>query len=211
MADAPFLEAPDCAAPAPDDAPGIIELPAPNLERDRPLLKALERRTSSREFSPEGLPPSLVGEILWAAFGVNRINTGGRTAPHHDDARDINAYAFLSGGIYRYDPFAHRLVLRRAGDARHLTGTQQFVTNAPLNLIYVALPPKDAPWQTDCVSTPELITIGAISQNVSLYCAASGLATVIRGSFSRARLAEVMDLRDGEVAVLAQSIGRPVS
>jgi nitroreductase len=58
---------------------------------------------------------------------------------------------------------------------------------------------------------PELLTIGAIAQNVSLYCAASGLATIVRGSFSRSYLADVMDLRDGEVAVLAQSVGKPLS
>ncbi|RQH02116.1 nitroreductase family protein [Paraburkholderia dinghuensis] len=211
MADAPFLEAPGCFAPEPDDILGIVELPAPNLERKRSLMKALGDRASHREVSPEALSTTLISEILWAGFGVNRVITGGRTAPRHDDARDIDIYAFLRRGIYRYDPLSHRLLLRKAEDARHLTGQQAFVTDAPLNLVYVALPPKDPTSKPDRISTPELITIGAISQNVSLYCAASGLATVIRGSFSRARLAEVMELRYGEVAVLAQSIGKPGS
>jgi nitroreductase len=211
MTDALFLEARGCFEPEPDDILGIVELPAPNLERKRSLMKALGDRTSHREFSPDALSSALIAEILWAGFGVNRIITGGRTAPRHDGARDIDVYVFLRRGIYRYEPRSHRLLLRRAVDARHLTGVQEFVETAPLNLIYVALPPKDPASKPDCIATPELITIGAISQNVSLYCAASGLSTVIRGSFSRSRVAEAIDLRDGEVAVLAQSIGKPVS
>jgi len=211
MTDALFYDVLDSAEPELDDILGIVELPAPNLERDRSLMKALARRSSRREFSSEPLSPALVGEILWAAFGVNRTANGGRTVPRHDHARDIDIFAFLRRGIYRYDPLAHRLLLRRAEDARHLTGTQKFVADAPLNLVYVARPPKVAPPQPDRIDMPELITIGAIAQNVSLYCAASGLATIVRGSFSRSYLADVMDLRDGEVAVLAQSVGKPLS
>jgi hypothetical protein len=211
MVDALFFEASGCFTPEPDDILGIVELPPPNLERKRSLMKALGDRASNREFSPDGLSTALIGEILWAGFGVNRILTGGRTAPRHDDARDICVYAFLRRGIYRYEPLSHRLLLTRPEDARRLTCAQSFVADAPLTLVYVALPPKDATASPDRISTPELITIGAISQNVSLYCAASGLATVVRGSFPRAHLAEAMDLRDGEVAVLAQSIGKPAA
>jgi len=50
---------------------------------------------------------------------------------------------------------------------------------------------------------------GAIAQNVYLYCAAAGLATVVRGLVDRKRLAPAMGLRRDHRIVLAQTVGFP--
>jgi nitroreductase len=52
---------------------------------------------------------------------------------------------------------------------------------------------------------------GFISQNVYLYCASEGLATVVRASIDRPALARVMGLRPDQKITLAQSVGYPRS
>jgi nitroreductase len=48
---------------------------------------------------------------------------------------------------------------------------------------------------------------GFISQNVCLFCASEGLATVVRGSVERAALAKALKLPEHKRIVLAQTVG----
>jgi hypothetical protein len=92
------------------EAVEIIELPAPDVEAGTPLMTALSRRRSQRTFNEEALSAGVLGELLWAANGINRPETGGRTAPSAHAFNEIDVYAALPGGVYRYDPQGHRLV-----------------------------------------------------------------------------------------------------
>lgn len=123
--------------PAEAGAPAVIDLPPPDLGAGLPLMSALSLRASTREFSSAALAPTTLGELLWAADGVNRPTTGGRTAPSAHAFNEIDVYAALPDGVYRYDAALHRLLLKHAVDARNLTGYQDFVGAAPLDLIYV--------------------------------------------------------------------------
>ena len=86
-------------------------------------------------------PPSLTltatWGLLWAADGVNRPD-GGRTAPSAINAQKIDLYVALPTGAYRYDAGAHALQLVAAADVRRVTGYQDFVDEAPLDLVFVA-------------------------------------------------------------------------
>ncbi|APR39284.1 SagB/ThcOx family dehydrogenase [Paraburkholderia sp. SOS3] len=189
-------------------APAFIELPEPDLGAGLPLMSALSMRASTREFSDEALLPATLGALLWAANGVNRPATGGRTAPSAHAFNEIDVYAVLEDGVYRYDAPAHRLVLKHAVDARNMTGYQDFVGNAPLDLVYVVCMSKllaMAPQQRDIFSA---VAAGAIAQNVSLYCASAGLATVVRGWINHALLAGALSLNEDELPILAQTVGK---
>ena len=50
---------------------------------------------------------------------------------------------------------------------------------------------------------------GAIAQNVYLYCAGSGLATVIRAWIDRAAIADALGLTHDQQVLLAQTVGFP--
>jgi nitroreductase len=50
-------------------------------------------------------------------------------------------------------------------------------------------------------------TAGAMAQNVYLYCASQGLATVIRAWFDRDALARAMGLLTDHQVLLAQTVG----
>ncbi|WP_321909736.1 nitroreductase family protein [Burkholderia cepacia] len=189
------------------ESPPLIDLPYPDLDGGPPLMTALAARMSSREFAATPLPPATLGAMLWAADGVNRPVGGGRTAPSAHAFNEIDVYVALPYGVYRYDAPAHRLVLKHAVDARNLTGYQDFVGRAPLDLVYVVrtaaildMPPQ----QRDVFSA---IAAGAIAQNVSLYCAAAGLGTVVRGWINHRVLADALRLNEDELPILAQTVG----
>lgn len=188
----------------------VIDLPPPRENAGAPLMTALSRRASTRTFSGEPLALTTLSELLWAADGVNRPKTGGRTAPSAHALNEVDVYAALPQGVYRYEPLSHRLLLKHQVDARNMTGYQDFVGTAPLDLVYVVRTSVllDAPRQER--GTFAAVAIGAMAQNVSLYCASEGLATVVRGWINHRILGDALHLNEDELPVLAQTVGKPV-
>lgn len=188
-----------------------IKLPAPQTEGGKPLMQALKLRQSAREFGTEKLPPQVLSNLLWAAWGINRPD-GRRTAPSASNKQEIDVYVTLPGGAYIYDAVAHALNPVAAGDLRAATGTatQAFPATAALNLVYVADTSKVARPATD---PQQAMNIGAdagfIAANAYLYCASEGLATVVRASVDKPALGKALKLKDTQVIVLAQSVGYP--
>lgn len=184
-----------------------ITLPAPRTEGGKPLMQALKERMSTREFSEKKLAPQTLSDLLWAAFGINRPD-GKRTAPSTRNWQEIEVFAVMQDGAYLYDAKSNTLKQVAAGDVRKVAGAQKFVESAPLNLVYVADFAKMKGSEED-LSLYSGADVGFISQNVYLFCASEGLATVVRGSVDRAALAKVMKLRPDQRIVLAQSVGKP--
>lgn len=186
---------------------GTFELPVPALPQRVTLDQVLKKRQSTRSFHPDALSPEVLSSLLWAAAGVNREQQGGRTAPSAHDWKEIDVYAVLPEGAYRYEPRTHRLLLIKVEDLRDCTGTQDFVATAPLNLVYVAdldrmveVPAEDRPFLAGADT-------GFIAQNVYLCCAAAGLGTVVRAMIDRRRLASALGLPVNQRITLAQTVG----
>jgi hypothetical protein len=118
--------------------PNAIELSAPRSRGGKPLMEALRLRRSIREYATRPLPSQVLSDLLWAAFGINRSASGGRTAPYWRHIMVIDIYAAMADGVWLYEPQAHRLLPFLSRDIRGETGTQDFVGTAPLNLVYVA-------------------------------------------------------------------------
>ena len=189
--------------------PLTITLCEPAPDSGVPLMTALARRCSTREFADTPLSNRQLSELLWAADGVNRPNSGGRTAPSARKVNEIDIYAALPNGVYRYDAGQHLLVLKRPVDARNSTGYQDFVALAPLDLVYVVNYSRllEIPKEQQAVFSGT--AAGAIAQNVYLYCASAGLVTVVRAWLNHRNLAEILGLNEDEVPVLAQTVGLP--
>jgi nitroreductase len=190
--------------------PADITLPAPRMA-GTPLMNMLARRQSRRDFASTPLPMELLSDLLWAAFGVNRADTGGRTAPSALNAQEIDVYAAMAGGLYLYDAKRHGLRRIALVDARRVTGYQDFVDEAPLDLIYVANQRVAVPVPHEQRDTYAAACAGAIAQNVYLFCAAEGLATVVRGWFDRTALGKVARLGPRQRVLLTQTVGYPRS
>jgi SagB-type dehydrogenase family enzyme len=183
------------------------ELPPPQLDGEMSLMSALKQRRSGREFSSRKLPPQVLSNLLWAAFGINRPGTGGRTAPSAHGWQEIEIYAAMEEGLFRYDHKAHALQLLKSVDLRRLTGRQEFAGVAPLDLVYVADLGRMQGAGTEDTLLYSAADTGFISQNVYLYCAAKGLVTVVRGLMDRTALGKAMDLKPDRRIILAQTVG----
>ena len=188
-----------------------VELPQPVVLPSATLEQALRCRRSTRAFLPDPLPLETLSALLWAAFGVNRRDGGQRTAPSAHNWQEISVFAVLREGAYRYDAPAHRLLLVNAQDLRGLTGTQDFVATAPLNLVLVADFARMHDAQPEERSFLAGADAGCIAQNVYLFCAAARLGTVVRGLVDRRRLAAALGLSASERITLAQTVGHPAA
>ncbi len=185
-----------------------IELPKPQMDGGKPLMQALKERKTSREFSTEKLPMQVLSNLLWAANGINRPD-GKRTAPTAMNKQEIDVYVALQEGLYLYDAKANTLVPVLAKDLRAATGKQPFVNNAPVNLVFVADYAKMAGMPDEAKDFYAATDTGFVSQNVYLFCASEGLATVVRGYVDKDTCSVAMKLPATKKIILAQTVGYP--
>ena len=184
-------------------------LPSPSSDNVGSLMTALENRKSTRSFSRRPLPPQMLSNLLWAAFGINRQDIGFRTAPSPKNSQEIEIYVAMAEGLYLYDAHYHQLVQLKDEDIRRYCGSQGFVSKAPLNLIFVADFSRLGNRDDEKKLFYAAADTGFISQNVYLFCAASGLGTVVRDWIDRPALAGKMSLRKEQRIILAQTVGYP--
>jgi nitroreductase len=185
-----------------------IQLSKPQIAGN-PLMQLLAKRSSSREFSSEPLPANIPSNMLWAASGINRPESGKRTAPTAINRQEIDIYVATAAGLYLYDVKANLLKPILAGDIRGVTGTQGYVKEAAVNLIYVADYSKMSSSSDEAKIMYAAADTGFISENVYLYCASEGLSTVVRAAIDKPALAKAMGLRPDQRIILAQSVGYP--
>jgi len=180
-----------------------------HLDTGRPLMHVLKERKSSRAFSLRKLPKRVLSNLLWAANGLNRPGIGGRTAPSAMNQQEVDIYVATANGVYLFDGKGHQLLPVLKGDIRALTGQQAYVQDAPVNLIFVADLARMIQIRAEDRDLYMAADTGFISQNVYLYCASEGLATVVRGNIDRKTLADAIKLRPDQKIILTQSVGYP--
>jgi len=207
-----------------------IKLNEPNKKRGLPVMEALSLRASVREWSDKEVSLQDLSDLLWAANGVNRPEIKKRTAASAMNAQDVDIYVFMKDGVYLYDAFNHALNPVASGDFRSQMGMRSGPPpggpgtppggpprGGP------AGPESPAPIQLMLVSdisrfrggSPELklewgaIDTGLVSQNIALFCAATGMATRPRASFNRDAIKTILKLKDTQYPFLNHPIGYP--
>jgi len=190
-------------------APKAIALPQAAMEGGKPIMVALKERQSIRDYADRPLTDQDLSNLLWAAWGVNRPQSDGRTAPRWRDAYLLDIYVVRADGVWLYEPKSHRLLFHMAGDLRGQTSTgQPFVATAPLNLAYAVDMSKITGESENDKNATAGATAGVTAQNVYLFCASAGLATVFRESVPAA-LAKTLKLPPGQIIQFAQTVGYP--
>ena len=186
---------------------GPIHLPPAEISGGMPLMQALHNRMSTKSFTTREIPLDQISNLLWAAFGINRPESGKRTAATAVNCQDIDIYVVFEKAAYIYQAKEHRLdpVVNR--DIRSLAATQEYAQMAPINLVYVSNYSKMADSFQDQKPIYAAFHAGSISQNVYLYCASAGLGAVVRAGVDRAGLKDALNLDKDQVIVMAQSVG----
>ena len=188
----------------------LIALPPPQMEGGTPIMQALKARRSSREFSPEPLPAQILSNLLWAALALTvRSPAAVPLPPHTTGRRSISMWLPPQGSpCLTPTPMPCRRYCHRISGLS--PAHRAIVPQAPVQLIYVA----DFARMGHATSEADKhfyapADTGFISQNVYLYCASAGLATVVRESIDKLTLAAAMQLRPEQQIILAQSVGYP--
>jgi len=179
--------------------------------KEKPLLKILNERKSTREFIEKEISDQMLSNLLWAAFGINRPESGMRTAPSVLNLQEIEIYVATTSGLFLYAPKYHKLELIHNIDIREFTGNPgtDFPKTAPINLIFVADLSKYVMFGDDETLKKIMVfsDVGYISQNVYLFCASENLATVVLGAIDTKTLKEKMKLREEQLILLTQPVG----
>jgi hypothetical protein len=196
-----------------------IELMEPQRDGGKSVLAALWARKTTRNIGTEKLPPQILSNLLWAAFGINRQNEPfrgpGRTAASASNSQEIDLYVALAEGVYLYEAAGHRLIPVVAGDFRARSG-RRAAANAPVNIFYVVDIAKyaKAPFQEPGLKDPEVqksyyyVATGLIAQNVYLYAASQDLAAHFHNCDKRNTPKE-FKLRPDQRVLFAQTVGYP--
>ena len=191
-----------------------IQLPEPQKALDFPLMKALENRRSIRKWKDAPIAEQDLSNLLWAACGITKNKYGNvkskRTAPSACNSQEIRVYVLLAKGVFLYSEESHTLMEMVATDIREHIGTQKLMKSAPMGLVFVAdLSKMTSPFlkNKEAQRFCAWVDTGYISQNVYLYCAASGLGTVALSLVNRDELHHRMQLKEHEKIVLTQVVG----
>lgn len=190
-----------------------IDLPAPDKSGGMPLMEALSKRSSSREFSAQELSKQQLSNLCWAAWGYNRPEAKKRTAPSSMNKQEMELYVVLKDGAYSYNAADHKLELLKKEDLRSFCGKQDFVAQAPVNFVYVANMKKAGVEKPEDI-TPEHIATshantGFIAQNTYLACASEGLVCVVRAWIDKEALENALGLSPFHKVILGHTIGYP--
>lgn len=191
------------------EAQQILNLPKPNMKRKTlRVMQAYSQRRSIREFGSKPLSIQDLSDLLWAAQGENRED-GRLTSPTAMNRQEIRVYAFDEKAVSLYDPHAHTLSSIVEGDYRALVAMQQeFVKSAPVVLVYVADGDKfrstePSAWRMMSADA------GIVAENVNLFCAASGFATVPRAWMDVTAIQKLLGLNENQVPILNNPVGYP--
>jgi nitroreductase len=185
-----------------------ISLPQPQLDASKSLVQALKDRKTTREYAAGEVSKQVLSNLLWSAWGINRAD-GKRTAPSAWNKQEISIYVTLAEGAFLYDAKANDLVPVAAEDIRALTGTQSYFKDAAINLVYVADLAKMAEGEEASKMFLAAADTGFIAENVYLYCASEGLATVFRAQMDKEKLGKALKLGPEHRIIFAQTVGMP--
>jgi SagB-type dehydrogenase family enzyme len=184
------------------DAKTIILNP-PDFTRGLPVMTALSLRASATEFDTTSLSLQDISDILWAANGINRPESGKRTAPSARNAQDIDVYAVMKTGVYLYNHNEHCLDFITGGDHRVLVaGRQENFAVAPLFCVMVSDFSRFSNGNDSSKMIIAAYDAGIVSQNISIFCASVGLDTRPRASMDQENLREILKLKDSQHLML---------
>lgn len=187
-------------------AQGAVPLPPPDISGtaggagNKTLMQALAARASTRSFREGAIPKQVLGDLLWAAWGINRPD-GRRTVPTARNRQGMDVYVIRADGAWRYDGSAHALIPVAPGDLRPLLARQSFVAAAPLTLVYTAATAEDPVYAA--------MHAGSMYQGVGLFCASAGLGNVVRASYDETALHAALRLPADRRIVISQTVGWP--
>lgn len=184
----------------------VVKFDAPPQKVGRDVMQAFANRKSGTSFSGRPVPEKDLGNVLWAANGINRPKTGMRTAPSALNKQDIDLYVFDQKSVFKYNPKDHSMSVVVKGDHRSLF-TERMKTPVIILLVSDISKFSDGMGTEDDHRRMGAFDAGIVSQNISLYCSALGIATRVRASMDGPGIQKLLGLSEKQIPMLNHAIG----
>ena len=184
-----------------------IKLNPPDTTRGLPFMKTLAVKASVREWSAKDLSLQDLSDLMWAANGLNRPGENKTTASSAMNAHDVDIFAFMKNGVYRYDFKLHELQPVLAGDYRGEIVDRPAPTDPPVLIVLISDPDRFPVGTDETRYEWGALDAGIISQNISLFCASTGLKTVPRAMMKKDRIRELLKLKENQHIFLNHPVG----
>lgn len=181
-----------------------VKFDAPPKALKADVMDALQNRKSAKGFTEKVVSYKEIGNILWAANGINRPETGLRTAPSALNKQDVDLYVFTTQAAYKYDPKAHAMNLVVEGDNRALF-TERMKTPVII-LLVTDISKFDRGPEADRILMGAA-DAGLVSENISIYCAGAKIDTRVRATMDKAGLQKLLGLGEKQIPMLNHAVG----
>ncbi len=212
------LTAPGGPAAAQQPPAAGIKLPPAPHEGAMSLEAALWARRSTRGFTHDSISLADLGQLLWAADGVNRPNSH-RTAPSAMATYALELYVVASrvrdlpAGVYHYQVAAHELERQASGDRMPdlvaSAARSAWIADAAAVVVFAGAFDRAAGRMRERTERYIAIEVGAAAQNLYLQAAALGLGTTFVASVQDSAVARIARLGSGEQPMGIMPLGRP--
>lgn len=186
------------ASAAETSEPAVISLPEPLKQSDTSLEEALWQRRSVRSFTDRVPDWQQVGQLLWAAQGINRAENQHRTSPSAGALYPIEMYVVLPQGFYHYDPAKHAAVELSKDDMRKALmesgTTQDTIQQSPCVFIICAVVERTEARFKERAMRYVLQETGHTAQNILLQLVSLGMGGVPIGGLEDETVQKVLEL-----------------
>jgi SagB-type dehydrogenase family enzyme len=213
-----LIASPACVARAQQNPSASIKLPEVRRQGAMSLEGALWARRSTRALARDTIALAELGQLLWAAQGVNRPD-GHRTAPSAMAAYPLELYVLVSrvrdlpAGVYHYKPAGHELESVTTGDRLPefvaTAARATWIGDAAVVVVFAGAFDRAAGRFRDRAERFIAIEVGAAAQNLYLQAAALGLGTTYAASAQDSAVTQIVGLPSGQRPMGIMPVGRP--
>jgi len=190
-----------------------IILPEPLLKGDYSLEEALLMRASVRSFSDRKLEIEKISQLLWAAQGINRKSSGGRTAPSAGALYPLEIFIVVADGVYHYLPHEHKLMKIVSGDIRQKLSAacllQQSVSDASADKMIAAIYERTTVKYGNRGERYVHMEAGHACQNILLTAVTLEIGAVPVGAFDDSSVQGLLNLPSNYMPLYVIPIGYP--
>jgi SagB-type dehydrogenase family enzyme len=175
----------------------VIKLPEPKFT-DQSIEECMKNRRSVRNFKNQALSLSELSNILWAAQGITKEETGFRTATSAGATYPLYIYYATEQGLFVYLPQDHAIKKIKDKDIRkkiaHVAFDQMFIADAGMVIVITAIFENTTTRYGERGVRYVYNEVGHCAQNIHLEAVALGLGSVPVGAYQDNELKELLAL-----------------
>jgi SagB-type dehydrogenase family enzyme len=190
-----------------------IMLPEPDLESDFSLEKAMANRRSVRNFSQKELELEKISQLLWAAQGITKKDTGYRTTPSAGALYPLELFLVKSDGVFHYEPEENKLEKMLSEDLKvelaEASVYQGFIAIAPISIVITAVYERITVKYGERGIRYIYMEAGHSCQNLLLQAVALGLGAVPIGAFDDDQIQNLLNLPSDYRVLYVIPVGYP--